>query len=248
MSIGRVGGRHERPTVANGAGLDARLDAVGVLSQRQRRHAALRVDAAELVALVRVAATVERPAVARAHELVVDDEALGEIVVEVRARSGRAPELAAAAAPHDVLVAVDLDRDDRAACARSRGRGALGAPSRLARQHAASVQPSRDQGSERGRVGRGDVRVVAPHDDVVHDRVADREARANEMVEVEGEHVAVVRQEVELVLEAGRSGVEAKVAVGSPGREAVERIEVQRTARAAWAGGSRSCGPARCSS
>ena len=62
---------------------------------RQAGHGSLRVDPPELVALERVAATVERPAVTRAHELVVDHEALGEVVIEVRARSRRAAELAA---------------------------------------------------------------------------------------------------------------------------------------------------------
>src|SRR5579862_654804 len=90
--------------------LDAR---VGV-AQREHVNAPFRVDTAELVAFVRSAPAVEGPAVAGAHELVVDDVPLGQIVVEVGADAGRAVEPAAAPAPHDVLGAVDLDRDDRA--------------------------------------------------------------------------------------------------------------------------------------
>ena len=83
------------------------------------------IDAPELVALVRVAAAVERPAVARAHELVVDDVALGEIVVEVRARcAARCRSSPRAAAPHDVLV----HRRSRP----RRPRRAAGAPGRCA--------------------------------------------------------------------------------------------------------------------
>ena len=53
---------------------------------RGPRHRSLRVDAALLVALVRVAPAVERPGMTRAHELVADDEALREVVVEVTGR------------------------------------------------------------------------------------------------------------------------------------------------------------------
>ena len=246
-------------------------------SELQHRYLALRIDATELVALVRVAAAVECPAVARAHELVADDEALREIVVEMRARSGarsrarrsapatrrtrgrrprrrplrrpaarrcraalsrlrrrrvddarqfverrseatalpstwhrsgafvRSPLSCAAIPASRSSVSTSLLSNVRAvmsipeACAispvvsESHVMSSCPVPRHFTarcrlprRQYAAGVQSSVDRPGERGRVSRGDVRVIAAHDDVVDDRVADREARAYEMVEVRG--------------------------------------------------------------
>src|SRR5436190_14700025 len=92
------------------------FDGVAHLLERQRDHGSLAVDATELVAFVHVAATVERPSMPRAHELVAVDVAFGEITVEMRTEPRRAPEPAVETAPHDTLVSVDFDRCDRAGC------------------------------------------------------------------------------------------------------------------------------------
>ena len=96
----RTSARQRRSSVDRGSGLD----------HHERRDRALRVDAAELVALVRVAVAVERPRVPGAHELVAVDVTLGEIVVEVGAPTRPAAQTTVVAAPDHVVVAVDLDR------------------------------------------------------------------------------------------------------------------------------------------
>jgi len=90
--------------IYNGAGL----------TNHERGDAALRIDPAELVALVRVPVAVERPRVPGAHELVAFDVTFGQIVVEVGAPAGRAAEPTVMTAPEHVVVAVDSDRADLA--------------------------------------------------------------------------------------------------------------------------------------
>ena len=121
MVVGRVDDGHGTRDGTERARVSAVRDRHGAgLSDHERRDRALRIDAAELVALVRVAVAVERPRVPGAHELVAGDVTLREIVVEVGAPAGRAAEPTVMTAPEHVVVAVDSDRAD---LARFDGRG-----------------------------------------------------------------------------------------------------------------------------
>jgi hypothetical protein len=90
------------------------LGVVAALAYVEALDVSLRIDAPELVALVRVALAVECPPVARAHELVAGDVAVGEIVIEMRAPSGNTAYSAVDAAPEHALCIVELHRDDSA--------------------------------------------------------------------------------------------------------------------------------------
>ena len=97
------------------------VDDVVVLGEHEDRHRTLRVDPAQLVALVSVPVAVEGPPVPGAHQLARVDVAVGEIVVEMRAPTRRAAHTPVGAAPHDELLAGELDGAHAARRDRARG-------------------------------------------------------------------------------------------------------------------------------
>ena len=90
------------------------LDHVGTLLDVQRHDGSLGIDAAELIAFVRVAAAVECPRMSRTHQLVSGDIALAEVMIEVRAPPRRRAHLSVVSPPHHELLAVHVDCDHAA--------------------------------------------------------------------------------------------------------------------------------------
>jgi hypothetical protein len=89
-----------------------KLDLVVALVDLEHHHGSLGVDAAELIALVRVALAIEGPRMARAHQLVGGDVALTEVVVEMRAKPRRGADAPVVISPHHELLTVNVDRND----------------------------------------------------------------------------------------------------------------------------------------
>src|SRR5438105_4769490 len=107
--------RRSRSTCSSGGYMSVRghsreveLDDVVALVDVQHRNGALRVDAAELIAFVRVAVAVEGPRVPCADQLVAGDVALAQVVVEVRASAWRRANPSVEASPHHELLTVDV--------------------------------------------------------------------------------------------------------------------------------------------
>src|SRR5258706_12045894 len=100
----------EPGTVPNGrVSVQFELDRPVGFADHELRDRALGIDPAELIALVRDAGAVEGPRVTGAYELVAGDVANGQIVVEVRAASGRTAEATVGSPPHHVFLVGDID-------------------------------------------------------------------------------------------------------------------------------------------